>query len=135
MTVTNTTTTGMDMSRSYARLIALAALSFLMILATATAARADLAFDDVSVSLDNPPAINVGDPADPNDDTPFVNPDGTFADPLFNRQAGAHPDFMLGFKVKTGPDGLPLEAPRNVELDLPQGMVGNPTGVATCSPQ
>jgi hypothetical protein len=136
MTVTNTTSNGMALSRSIARLIAIPAIGLLMILAMAGTARASLAFDSVSVSLDQPPRINLGnDVNNPSDDSPVVNPDGTFADPLFERQAGSHPDLTLGFKVKTGVDGLPLEAPRDVELDLPKGMVGNPTGVETCSPQ
>lgn len=135
MTVRNTIHNGMDMPRSLGRLIAAASLSLLLVLLVATSARADLAFDSVGVSIDNPPAVNLNDPDDPNDDFPVVNPDGTFADPAFNRQAGAHPDLTVAFKVRTGPDGLPVESMHNVELDLPAGMVGNPTGVATCSPE
>jgi hypothetical protein len=47
-----------------------------------------------------------------------------------SRQAGAHPDFSFKFQL---PEALP-EVPRDVDLDLPVGMVGNPTPFVTCTP-
>jgi hypothetical protein len=55
------------------------------------------------------------------------------------RQAGAHPDFWFNFTVpfrsviREGGEVLgPAEGARDVELDLPAGMVGNPTPFKTC---
>ncbi|HSC20587.1 MAG TPA: hypothetical protein VLC07_02565, partial [Solirubrobacterales bacterium] len=49
----------------------------------------------------------------------------------FSRQAGAHPNFTFNFAFPPGPP----ESVRDVDLDLPVGMVGNPTPFATCSLQ
>jgi hypothetical protein len=58
----------------------------------------------------------------------------------YTRQAGAHPDFTFNFSVpivESIRDGYsvtgPNEAVRDVDLDLPPGMVGNPTPFPTCS--
>ncbi len=58
----------------------------------------------------------------------------------YTRQAGAHPDFTFDFstrEVEELRDGIssigPAEAARDVSLDLPPGMVGNPTPFPTCS--
>jgi hypothetical protein len=60
----------------------------------------------------------------------------------YTRQAGAHPDFSFNFSVplvetfRDGINGLgPAESPRDVDLDLPVGLVGNPTPFPTCSIQ
>lgn len=60
----------------------------------------------------------------------------------YTRQAGAHPDFTFSFalpKVERLRDGEnsvgPDESARDVELDLPVGMIGNPTPFPTCSIQ
>jgi hypothetical protein len=53
----------------------------------------------------------------------IVNPDGTFS-----RQAGGHPDFKFRVELPPGPP----KAPRDIVLDLPPGMVGNPTPFPTC---
>ncbi|MCW2996322.1 MAG: hypothetical protein JWQ18_3817 [Conexibacter sp.] len=132
--MTSTTSMTLHPSRRAARFVVGAALAFLVVLLAASSARADLAFDSVGVALNQPPAINVGDPANPYDDFPYVNADGTFVDPLFSRQAGAHPDLTVAFKVHTNPDGTPAEGVRDVDVDLPKGLVGNPTGVPTCRP-
>lgn len=58
-----------------------------------------------------------------------------------SRQAGAHPEFTFGFAFPvdstTPHDGVvkpgPREAVRDIDLDLPQGMVGNPTPFDTCT--
>jgi len=47
---------------------------------------------------------------------------------LYSRQAGAHADFSFKFAVPPGPP----EAVRDVDLDLPVGLVGNPTPFPTC---
>jgi hypothetical protein len=80
-------------------------------------ARAALQFSDASVSL-------------------------TGADGTFSRQAGAHPDFTLHValpRVTTSNDGLtapgPPEVMRTLDVDLPQGFVGNPTAFAECDPK
>ncbi|MFL5872178.1 MAG: hypothetical protein ACJ75T_01710 [Solirubrobacterales bacterium] len=124
MTITNTITH--RPARLFGYILVVAALMLLLMLAGS--ARAALEFDKVGVRLDQPPALNP-------DGSPQVNADGTFVDRTFTRQAGGHPDFSLFFKVGTQPSGPPLEAVRDLEVDLPLGMVGNPSGIATCSPQ
>ncbi|HEV2858028.1 MAG TPA: hypothetical protein VGW80_06455 [Solirubrobacterales bacterium] len=47
---------------------------------------------------------------------------------LYSRQAGAHADFSFKFAVPPGPP----ESVRDVDLDLPVGLVGNPTPFPTC---
>jgi hypothetical protein len=83
--------------------------------------------DHVGFKLDAPPLLNP-------DGTPILNPDKTYVDTPFVRQAGSHPDFTVDISVN--PDGAdqPLEALRDVDVDLPPGLVGNPNAVATCSP-
>ncbi len=56
------------------------------------------------------------------------------------RQAGGHPDFTFDFmlpQITTIRDGFevtgPAEGVRDVDLDLPPGMVGNPTPFPTCT--
>jgi hypothetical protein len=46
----------------------------------------------------------------------------------YTRAAGAHPDFTFKFAVPVGPP----EAVRDVDLDLPVGMIGNPAPFPTC---
>ncbi len=106
-----------------------------LLLWSASNASAALTFDRVGVALNEAPRIDDrGTPQDTSDDQPLTNGDGTFVDPIFTRQAGAHPDLVVDFKVHTGPDGQPTEGVRDVELDLPKGLVGNPAVVPTCSP-
>lgn len=47
----------------------------------------------------------------------------------FSRQAGAHPDLTFEFKFPAGPP----ESARNIDLDFPPGLYGNPVPFATCS--
>jgi hypothetical protein len=139
MTMTSTNPMTFHLSRRAARFVAGAALTFLVVLMAAGSARADLAFDDVGVSINEPPKLHSELDTTPGSPTfvhqiqrPDVNSDGTFADPVFSRQAGAHPDLSFFFKFHTGSDGVPVEDVRDVDVDLPKGLVGNPTGVPTC---
>jgi hypothetical protein len=54
------------------------------------------------------------------------------------RQAGAHPDLTtnISFTTVRGPFGgpSPAENLKDVRVDLPPGLVGDPTAVPTCSP-
>jgi hypothetical protein len=55
------------------------------------------------------------------------------------RQAGAHPDVLFSFSVPTrenpNPFALvePVEMPHRLQADLPQGLLGDPTAVPSCS--
>lgn len=59
---------------------------------------------------------------------------------ISTHQAGAHPDFFTSFGETTDPDSKPnsfgLKRPyavtRNVEIDLPPGLIGNPNAVQQC---
>jgi hypothetical protein len=62
---------------------------------------------------------------------------------LSTLHAGAHPDFTIGFALKTdpasalGPTGLhkPYAFTRDIKIGLPPGLVGNPHAVGQCTPQ
>ena len=63
-----------------------------------------------------------------------VSVDGS--DGQFLRQAGGHPDFTFSFAVpldETDAETVPVEAFRDIELELPPGLVGNPTSFPTCT--
>jgi hypothetical protein len=52
--------------------------------------------------------------------------------------AGQHPDALettLNFSTRTNSDGqtVPVEGPRNIEVELPPGFVGNPVGIPRCT--
>jgi hypothetical protein len=88
--------------------LACLALAGLLRLAWSANARASLEFEDVQVGIEQP--------------------DGSFS-----RQAGEHADFRFKFEVPFDSDGkTPLEDPHEVDLELPPGLVGNPTAVPTC---
>jgi hypothetical protein len=64
----------------------------------------------------------------------------TAPDGQSSRTAGAHPDlaaiFAIEKSIRSGPEGPqegPSEDPRTLNLDLPPGLVGNPTVVSQCS--
>jgi hypothetical protein len=86
----------------------------LLTLTLAASARADLSFDSVGFDLDQNGA--------------------------FTRQAGSHPDFTTSFSLTVNPDAViggkpspgPDESVHSVDVDLPPGLIGNPTGIATC---
>jgi hypothetical protein len=52
------------------------------------------------------------------------------------RQAGSHPDVRTRFRVPSADDSDPLsspvEAPHRMLVDVPPGLVGNPTAIPTC---
>ncbi|HET9593305.1 MAG TPA: hypothetical protein VFP17_10350, partial [Solirubrobacterales bacterium] len=57
----------------------------------------------------------------------------------YTRQAGAHPDFSFDFRVPESEQEIeginltvPSESTRDVDLDLPVGMVGNPAPFPKC---
>lgn len=124
-----------SLSRRVGRLAVLAMLSLVAVLLVAGPARANLQISDVGVSLDRPPVIDDKGTADPSDDFPAVNSDGTFVDPAFERQAGSHPDLSVAITFPQDANHVPLEAAKDVEVDLPNGMVGNPNAIPTCAPQ
>jgi hypothetical protein len=94
----------------------------------ATTASAALEFESVGFRLSSKPV------ADPNN---F----GQYLPGQFTRQAGSHPDLKVSFDLKVDPDavndGLPTPGPtesiRDVVVDLPPGLVGDPTALPTCS--
>jgi hypothetical protein len=140
MTMTTITMTVHHSARTVRRLMGVVP-ALLVVLLAAGPARADLQFDSVGMSINEPPRMHSQLDTNPGSPTflqqiqrPDVNSDGTFVDPLFDRQAGGHPDLSVFFKVHTGSDGVPSEAVRDVDVDLPDGLVGNPTGIPTCSP-
>src|SRR5215218_9810686 len=91
-------------------LAAVGMLSLVVALSWAGTARADFVFDEAGVGLNDPPAIDDQETPFAGDDFPFVNSDGTFVDPTFTRQAGAHPDLTVYFRAGTDSSSFPLEA-------------------------
>ena len=47
--------------------------------------------------------------------------------------AGSHPDFTVEFELKTEPGGELPAATRDISIDLPPGLLGNPSAVLKCS--
>ncbi len=83
-------------------------LAGLFSLAWSANARASLEFEDLQVGIEH-------------------------ADGSFSRQAGEHADFRFKFTVPfDSGTNAPLEDPRDVDLDLPPGLVGNATPTPTC---
>jgi hypothetical protein len=128
MTMTNSITIGPRLSRGAGKLLVGLVAALLLVMAGTGTARAALEFDSVGVNLNEPPALNP-------DGSPMVRGDNTFVDPAFNRQAGSHPDVSVFFRVPPGPEVRPVEATRDIEVDLPPGFVGNPNGIPTCTPE
>jgi hypothetical protein len=110
---------------SVALLVLLAAA--LMTLVGPGSAQAALQFSQASIGLSDPPLIGA-------DGRPLLNPDDTFVETALSRQAGAHPDLTLSFSLPIDGNNAPLEAVRDIDLDLPKGLVGNPAALPTCSP-
>jgi hypothetical protein len=95
----------------------------------APSASADLEFEHVGINLTETPTLNTE-----TFEYPKAGP--------FSRQAGAHPDLSFSFALPLSgsieaeghPSPGPPEAVHEVDIDLPPGLVGNPTGIATCTP-
>jgi hypothetical protein len=51
---------------------------------------------------------------------------------LSNRQAGYHADMTIGVKL-TRNGNEPYALPRDIEIKLPPGMIGNPQGIPRCT--
>ena len=61
----------------------------------------------------------------------FTNADGTT-----DTQAGSHPyEVTFDYDVNTAVHSRPVEETRNIAVNLPPGLVGNPTAVPQCSRQ
>jgi hypothetical protein len=52
---------------------------------------------------------------------------------LSSTQAGAHADFTTNFKLTRKEKGVPYAQTRDVEVDLPPGIIGNPQAVPRCT--
>jgi hypothetical protein len=66
---------------------------------------------------------------------------GSFHVDLSSTQAGAHPDVRTRFRFAHSPGdfgGMPTEVPnenvRDIKVDLPPGLIGNPQAYPTCKP-
>jgi len=58
----------------------------------------------------------------------YVGPDGGI-----EAQAGSHPDFVFQFGFATQASGFVAETAKEVDVDLPPGLIANPTTVPTCT--
>jgi len=59
---------------------------------------------------------------------------GSFATELSTNQAGAHPDLRTRFHLDVNSDGSPVGGtPKDLNLDLPPGLIGVPTAAPACS--
>ncbi|HEX6206486.1 MAG TPA: hypothetical protein VFZ29_11840 [Solirubrobacterales bacterium] len=128
-----------------AKILRLALLSCLAVLAVASPASADLQFDEVGVQLTKTPQQE----RDAGGNLVFRPDPDTFGFtqiPVFpefgdfTRQAGSHPDFTFTFSLPSDPDRVvdgvpspgPAEAIHSLDLDLPPGMIGDPGAVTQC---
>ena len=60
---------------------------------------------------------------------------GSFTATVSTDQAGAHPDATVSFRLNTVTDGiLPVEDVKDIVVDLPPGIVGNPQTMPKCTP-
>ncbi|HEX5922625.1 MAG TPA: hypothetical protein VFY45_02260 [Baekduia sp.] len=58
---------------------------------------------------------------------------GSFTATTASTQAGAHADATTSFTFNTGTDGYPVGAVKDIVVDLPQGVVGNPESFPKCN--
>jgi hypothetical protein len=107
------------------------ALTLLLALTVASSARAEV-FESLGMGLSYPPALDRNGTFG---DTQAEREDDTLLPGAFQRQAGSHPDFTFAFDLAKNDGGTPAEAIRDVDVDLPRGMVGNPTAIGTCTGQ
>jgi hypothetical protein len=52
---------------------------------------------------------------------------------LSTTQAGAHPDFTAGFELTTDSTKAPFAQTRDVSVELPPGLIGNPNAIPQCT--
>ncbi|HYH53617.1 MAG TPA: hypothetical protein VD761_05755 [Solirubrobacterales bacterium] len=57
---------------------------------------------------------------------------GSFEAALSTTQAGAHPDFTTSFRFNTLPNGSSEGSVKEIEVDLPVGLVGNTQNASRC---
>ena len=57
----------------------------------------------------------------------------TVAASLSTNQAGGHPDFVTNFKLKVDGTGDPFARTRDTYVQLPPGLIGNPSVVLQCT--
>jgi hypothetical protein len=48
-------------------------------------------------------------------------------------QAGAHPDFTTSFALNQDQSNVPVDSPRDIEVALPPGLLGNPLATPRCT--
>jgi hypothetical protein len=58
---------------------------------------------------------------------------GSFTATTASTQAGAHADATTSFTFNTGTDGYPVGAVKDIVVDLPSGVVGNPESFPKCN--
>jgi hypothetical protein len=58
---------------------------------------------------------------------------GSFTTAAASSQAGAHADFSTYFSLRTDAVGNPVGRMKDVRIELPEGMVGNPQAIEKCS--
>jgi hypothetical protein len=117
--VTASTTQTRTLTATVAALIALLAC-----LSLTGSAQAAFSFEHVGFGLHESPLLN------PNG-TPQLSADNTYVQTPFVRQAGSHPDFTVDISVPLD-EQTPVEALKDVDVDLPLGLAGNPNAVSTC---
>jgi hypothetical protein len=59
---------------------------------------------------------------------------GSLRAEVSSTQAGAHPDASTSFAMNMLPSGAPDGNPKDIVVDLPPGVVGNPTATPRCDP-
>jgi hypothetical protein len=57
----------------------------------------------------------------------------SFSASVSTGRAGGHPDFTTSFELSTEPNGEPDAATRDVRIELPPGLTGNPQGAPRCT--
>jgi hypothetical protein len=111
---------------SRTRVIVSALVLLAVALIAASPASAAFHFAEVGAGLNQPPTQNP-------DGSFKLNADGTFVPPLFERQAGGHPDIRVTLRMETTSKGGPVESIHDALVDLPPGFVGDPTAIPTCA--
>ncbi len=54
---------------------------------------------------------------------------------LSSPQAGAHADFSTTFELNKNEKGAPAGTTRDIEVELPPGLIGNPAAFPKCTPR